>query len=40
MHGKSVVIPGRSNKVISMLSRLLPRSVMLSMVAATKRKHR
>jgi short-subunit dehydrogenase len=40
MQGKSVVIPGRSNKVISVLSRLLPRSVMLSMVAATKRQNR
>jgi short-subunit dehydrogenase len=40
MQGKSVVVPGRSNKVISMLPRLLPRSVMLSLVAATKRQNR
>ena len=40
MQGKRVVVPGRTNKVISMLPRLLPRGVMLSVVAASKRQNR
>ena len=35
--GEPVVIPGRDNKVLSVLPRILPRGAILSMLAASKR---
>jgi short-subunit dehydrogenase len=35
--GDAVVIPGRNNKVLSLLPRFLPRSVVLAIVGASKR---
>jgi short-subunit dehydrogenase len=37
LRGDAVVITGRSNKVLSMLPRFLPRSVVLSIIGASKR---
>jgi short-subunit dehydrogenase len=36
--GDPVVIPGRDNKVMSMLPRVLPRRAVLSMIGASKRR--
>ena len=35
--GEAVVVPGKDNKVLSMLPRILPRGLILSMVGASKR---
>src|ERR1041385_5345910 len=35
--GDAIVIPGRNNKVLSMLPRFLPRSVVLAIIGASKR---
>jgi short-subunit dehydrogenase len=37
MRGDAVVIPGRNNKVLSLLPRFLPRSVVLAIIGASKR---
>ena len=37
LRGDAVVIPGRNNKVLSMLPRFLPRSVVLAIIGASKR---
>ncbi len=36
--GEAVVIPGKDNKVLSMLPRILPRRAILSMIGASKRR--
>jgi short-subunit dehydrogenase len=36
--GEAVVIPGKDNKVLSVLPRILPRRAILSMVGASKRR--
>src|SRR5262249_45393109 len=38
MQGRHLVVPGRDNKVLSFLPRLLPRRVVLSMIARSQRK--
>jgi short-subunit dehydrogenase len=38
MEGCRLVVPGRTNKLLSVLPRLLPRHYVLSMVAASKRR--
>jgi short-subunit dehydrogenase len=37
LRGDAVVIPGRNNKVLSLLPRFLPRRVVLSIIGASKR---
>ena len=37
LRGDAVVIPGRNNKMLSMLPRFLPRSVVLAIIGASKR---
>ena len=37
MRGEAVVIPGRNNKMLSLLPRFLPRSVVLAIIGASKR---
>jgi uncharacterized protein len=36
--GEPVVIPGKHNKALSMLPRILPRRTILSMIGASKRR--
>jgi len=36
--GEPVVVPGKDNKVLVMLARILPRWLTLSMVGASKRR--
>jgi short-subunit dehydrogenase len=38
MQGRRLVIPGRGNKILGALPRLLPRRYVLSLIAASKRK--
>ncbi|HXF90041.1 MAG TPA: SDR family oxidoreductase [Xanthobacteraceae bacterium] len=38
MQGRRLVVPGRANKILSVLPRLLPRRYVLSMVGASKRR--
>jgi uncharacterized protein len=39
MAGRRMIVPGFDNKVLHLLPRLLPRSLILSMVGASKRRH-